>query len=229
MVEPSGGSHKGHRRDDIRTGHANQADEVTENLLASPSLEGLLDAEGVSEVHGSREILFGAVHTMHGGELLGSEHTQLVEQFRADLVLAAVTARGRGEHRSNPLATPEHHQQGVVLIVGVRRGLHEDAHGVETAKQKAEADVAAIVGRRGRSGDEGSGDEGGDGQQEAQRRHSEPHMTSHKRPCDATRREHVSLVTRKYITAYWALNRDVHRPCPGGMDGVRPARVRATP
>ena len=55
-------------------------------------------------------------------QLLGPEDAERLEDLRADFVLSAVAARGRRERRPVTLAPVQHHEQRVVLVVGMRRG-----------------------------------------------------------------------------------------------------------
>ena len=75
---------------------------------------------------------------MQSGQLLRPQHAQCFEDLGADLVLAAVAARRRRERRPEALSPIEHHQQPVVLVVGVGRGFHHDAGVGEVAQRETE-------------------------------------------------------------------------------------------
>ena len=110
---------------DVRPRRSNEPDEVADDFIAAPLFERLFDAERIAEVHRAREVLLPAVEAMHGEQFLGAQHAERLEELRADLVLAAVTARGADEHGPQSLAVTEHRQQRVVLVVGMRGRLHE--------------------------------------------------------------------------------------------------------
>ena len=123
-----------HGGDDVGADGADHPDEVAEDLLPPPALEGLFDAEGVSEVDGAAEVLLGPVEAMRRLQLLGPQHRQGVEQLGADLVLAAVAARRRQQYGAMALALRQPRQQGVVLVVGVGRDHQEGAGAVDLAQ-----------------------------------------------------------------------------------------------
>jgi hypothetical protein len=77
--------------------------------------------------------------------VLRPQHAQRLEQFGANLVLAAVAATGRrGQRRAVPLTSVEHHQQAVVLVVGMRRGHHVDAGVGQVTQREPERDVPLL-------------------------------------------------------------------------------------
>ena len=82
---------------------------------------------------------------MQRRELAGAEDAERFEDLRSDLVLSTVAARGRGERGAISLPAIEHHQQPVVLVVGVRRGVHEHAGIGEMPQDKSERDVPLFV------------------------------------------------------------------------------------
>ena len=127
-----------HGGDHVGPDGANHPDEVAEDLVPAPPLEGLLDAEGVTEVDGAGEVLLGAVQPVRGVQLLGPQHRQRVEQLGADLVLAAVAARRRQQHGAVALASRQSRQQGIVLVVGMGHDRHEGTGAVELAQGDAE-------------------------------------------------------------------------------------------
>ena len=132
--------------DDVGADGADHSDEVAEYLLSSPPLEGLLDAEGVAEVDGAREVLLGAVQPVRGVQLLGPQHRQGVEQLGADLVLPAVAAGRRQQHGAVALPPGQPRQQRVVLVVGMGHDRQERAGAVELAQGKSEGH-APVSGR----------------------------------------------------------------------------------
>src|SRR6202030_288302 len=73
MMLPSartGGRHAGHH---IRPNHADQADEVADDLVPPPFFVRLFDAERVPEVDRAGEVLLGPVEAVERGELLGTQ------------------------------------------------------------------------------------------------------------------------------------------------------------
>ena len=116
-----------------------------DDLLAAPLLERLLDAERVAEVDRAREVLFGAVEAMHRRELFGPQHAERLEDLRADLVLAAIAARRRRERGSIAEPAVQHHEQRVVLVVGMRGGLHEDAGVAQMSEHQAQRDMPLLL------------------------------------------------------------------------------------
>ena len=87
------------------------------------------------------------------------------EDFRTDLGLPAIAAR-RGRQRGAVALSPiQHHQQPVVLIVRVRRGVHEDAGVREMPQHQPERNVSLLFVERndahlcGREGDQRGQDE----------------------------------------------------------------------
>ena len=133
------------RDDHVGANHANQPDVVGGDLLAPPFLERLLDAEREAEVDGSSEVLLGAVEPVHGSKLLRAEHAERFENLGSDFVLAAVAAGGGGERGPIALPAVQHHQQSVVLVVGVRRGVKEDTGVGQVPQRQAEGHVALRV------------------------------------------------------------------------------------
>ena len=133
------------RGDHIRTNHPDQPDVVVRNLVATPLLERLFDAERVAEVDGPREVLLRAVEPMQGAELLRAQHAERLENLRSNLVLAAVAARRGRERRAIAVPVIEHHQQPIVLVVGVRGRVHEDAGIRQMTQGEAERNVSLHV------------------------------------------------------------------------------------
>ena len=82
---------------------------------------------------------------MQRRELFGPQHAERFENLRADFVLPAVAARGGRERRPVALAAVQHHEQPVVLIVGMRGGVHEDAGVAEMPERQPERDMPALV------------------------------------------------------------------------------------
>ena len=133
---------------DVGPQRADVADVVADDLVVPPLLDRFLDAEGEPEVHGAGEVLLRAVEAVHREELLGAEHAQRREELRTNLVLAAVAA-GRGdEHRPHALAVPEQRQQPVVLVVGMRVGLHVGADRGELAQLEPQRGLAGQLADR---------------------------------------------------------------------------------
>ncbi len=120
MVLSAASAVRTHRDDDVGSERPDVAHEVSENLLPSPLLERLLLAERVSEVDRAREVLLRAVETVGGQQFLGAEHTQRIEELRADLVLTAVAARRRDERHPCADVARIERQRRIVLVVGVR-------------------------------------------------------------------------------------------------------------
>jgi hypothetical protein len=131
--------------DDVRTDRTNVADEIAQDLVVAPPVERFLDAERVAEVDRAREVLLGAVDPVRRVQFLGAQHAERLEDLRADLVLAAVAARRRHEHRPHPLPEAQFSQQRVVLVVRMRGGLHVGADGVELAQHQAQRDLAGML------------------------------------------------------------------------------------
>ena len=126
--------------DDVGARHADQAHVIADDLVTSPFLERLFDAERVAEVDRAREVLLGRVEAMHRRELFGAQHRERIEQLRADLVLAAVAARRRRQNGAHALPAIQLHVQRVVLVVGMGRRLHEDAGVAQLAQRQPERD-----------------------------------------------------------------------------------------
>jgi len=98
-----------------------------------------------AEIDGSREVLLGAVEPMQRGQLLGAQHAKCLEELGADFVLATVAARRRCERRPITLAAIQHHEQRVVLVVGMGGRLHEDAGVREVPQREPERHVSALL------------------------------------------------------------------------------------
>ena len=127
-----------HGGDHIGPDGADHADEVAQDLLPAPPLEGLLDAERVPEVDGAREVLLGAVQTVGGVQFLGPQNGQGIEQLGADLVLAPVAACCREQHGTVAFSLRQTRQQRVVLVVGMGHDRQEDARAVQRAQRHPE-------------------------------------------------------------------------------------------
>ena len=127
-----------HGGDHIGPDGADHPDEVAQDLLPAPPLEGLLDAERVPEVDGARKVLLGAVQAVRGVQLLGPQHGQGVEKLGADLVLAPVAACCREQHGTVAFPLRQTRQQRVVLVVGMGHDRQEDARAVQRAQRHPE-------------------------------------------------------------------------------------------
>src|SRR5262245_15179532 len=139
----------GRKRDhDVRSNGAEHADEVPEDLLLSPFLERLLDAEGVAELVGAREILLDAVHAVHRHELFRAQDSDRLEELGSDLVLSAVSPGRREERRAVPTAPAQEDEETVVLVVRMRGGMKEARSRGELSELEREADAAAVLGDR---------------------------------------------------------------------------------
>ena len=135
--------------DDVGPDRADVPDEVADDLVVPPLLDRLFDAEREAEIDRAREVLLGAVEAMDRQQLLGAQHAERLERLRPDLVLAAVAARRRDEHRAHALPVAQHRQQRVVLVVGVRVGLHERAGRGELAEHQLQrVGVGPLANRR---------------------------------------------------------------------------------
>src|SRR3954464_15474312 len=75
-------------------------------------------------------------------QLFGPQHSERLKDLRADLILSAVAASRRYQRRPHPPAVAHDREQRVVLVVGVRVGLHERSGGGEFPEEQAERDVA---------------------------------------------------------------------------------------
>src|SRR2546425_2587 len=132
------------RDDDVGADHANQPHVVGGDLVAAPLLERFFDAERVAEIDRAREVLVRAVEPVQRRQLLRSQHAERLEDFRSDFVLAAVAARRRRERGAIALTAIEHDQQPIVLVVGMRRRVHEDADVRQMPQSEPERDVALL-------------------------------------------------------------------------------------
>src|SRR3954462_13627880 len=128
--------------DDIGTNRANVADEVADDLVMTPLLARLFDAERESEVHRPREVLLRAVEPMNRQQLFGPQHPERLKDLRADLILSAVTASRRYQRRAHPAAVAHDREQRVVLVIRVRIRLHERSGRGEFPEEQSERDVA---------------------------------------------------------------------------------------
>ena len=144
MMQTAGRARGIHSDDHIRPRHANEAHIIADDLVTSPLLERLFDAERVAEVDRSSEVLLGGIETVHGFELFGSQHRERIRELGTDLVLPAVAARRRGENRAHALPAVQVHVQRVVLVVWMCRRLHEDAGVVELAESETESNRAVF-------------------------------------------------------------------------------------
>ncbi len=142
VVLPAALSVRPHGDDDVGPNRADQPDVIAEDLLPPPLLVGLVRAERVAEVDGAREVLLGAVELVHREQFLGPRRGERVEQLRPDLVLASVAARRAHDDRAHALAPAHRRQHPVVLIVGMRHGLHQHGGGLQLAQQQPEAHLA---------------------------------------------------------------------------------------
>ena len=81
------------------------------------------------------------------GEQLGSpQHGDVAEQFGAYFVLAAFAASGLDVDRAEAHAVCKQGIERVVLIVRMRRSLHERAGYAQLPKRQAQRDMTAILG-----------------------------------------------------------------------------------
>ena len=145
MMLPAAGAVGPQAEDHVGTNHPNQPDEVADDLVAAPLLERLFDAEREAEVDGAGEVLLRAVEAVERGELLGPQHAERLEDLRADLVLAAVAAGRRRQRGAIALPAVQHHQQAVVLVVGMGGGLMKMPVLPRCRSARPERDVALVV------------------------------------------------------------------------------------
>ena len=112
--------------DDVGPEAANAPDDVGENLVAAPFLQGLLGRLRETEVDGAGEVLLGAVDAARHQQFLGPDDAQQRALLGADQVLAAFAA-GQGKiGRAELAALRVVGQRAVVFIVGMGRD-HEQA------------------------------------------------------------------------------------------------------
>jgi hypothetical protein len=123
---------------------AEQPDVVADDFLPAPLADHFLRVERVAVVDGAREVLLGAVEAVRRQQLGRAQHAHVPEQLGADFVLPAVAAIVLQVDRTQAHAQPEHGEQRVGLIVGVRRALHEGPGDAQLAKRQAQPDVAAV-------------------------------------------------------------------------------------
>ena len=81
--------------DHIGTEFPDHPDQVAEDALLSPDLEGFLRRFGIAEIDRPGEVLLGPVDPAGGQEFLRSEEAELRSLFGADQVLAAFAAGDR--------------------------------------------------------------------------------------------------------------------------------------
>jgi hypothetical protein len=133
---------------DVGTKRPDHPDKVAKDLLVSPLFQRLFDAERVAEINRAQEVLFRTVVAMRGEQFLGAEHSERFEKLRTNLVLSALTVCRRDERRAVPLAVGVVRQHRVVLVVGMCRGHHEVADGVELAQHQFERGLSAKLRHR---------------------------------------------------------------------------------
>ena len=104
---------------------------------------------------------------MDGGQLLGAQDAEGLEQLRTDLVLAAVAA-GHGQERGvEAAAAAKLHEHAVVLVVGMGRHIEDGPRSRQVAEGERKAVRAFVLrdgaelGGHGRSGAEDGQDDGG--------------------------------------------------------------------
>ena len=137
-------------QDHVGTNHPNETDEVARDLVAAPLLECLVDGERKAEVDRAGEVLLRPVEAVQRGELFGPQHAQRLEDLGADLVLAAIAPGGRRERRAKSQPAVQHHQQAVVLIIGMGGRVHENAGVAKVPERQAQRHVAPGRRRAGR-------------------------------------------------------------------------------
>ena len=133
------------RHDHVGTNHADQPHVVGGDLLAAPFFERLVDPERVAEIDRPGEVLFRAVEAVKRRQLAGAEDAERFENLRADLVLSAVAARRGRQRGAVALPAVQLHEQPVVLVVGMRGGVHEDAGVGQMTQHQPEGDVPLLV------------------------------------------------------------------------------------
>jgi hypothetical protein len=144
VVLAASGSVGPERDDDVRMGHADEPNEVAEDLFAAPALEGLFDAERIAEVDRTREKLLGPVEAVCCEQLLSPKRGERVEELRSDLVLPAIAARRGREHGAHAKPLAHHRKERVVLVVGMRRRHHQRLVARQTPQRQAKACLAAV-------------------------------------------------------------------------------------
>ena len=170
----------------VRTEHADHPHHLAERLLLVPFLEGLLDAERVSEVRDHAEVLLHRVEPVRGEELFGPQDAQPVEELGPDFVLAAAAAGQAHERDPGAQAAAEEGVQGVVLVVRVRHdGEHRNA-APDLAERESESGGAPVLGEGPELGRRGDGAESDDCRgQQGQRSKREPSRRSWSCHCRA--------------------------------------------
>jgi hypothetical protein len=78
------------RNDDLRPEFPDDPHHILQDLVPRPVLPGLINALGVPEVIGSREVLMGSVEPARGKQLFGPDQPERFTQLRADEILASL-------------------------------------------------------------------------------------------------------------------------------------------
>jgi hypothetical protein len=106
--------------------HADHADDVAQHRFTAPLVESLFEALREAVVDHRREVLpVDPVVPVRDEQFLGTNEAQAVEELRADRVVARFAPIERQERHTRPIATARARQHAPVLVVGVRRGVHE--------------------------------------------------------------------------------------------------------
>ena len=143
--------------DHVGTELPDHPDQIAEDALLPPDLEGFRGRLGIAEIDGPGEVLLGPVDPAGGQELLRSKETELRPLFRADQVLAALAARDREIGRPVFPALRERGQERGVLVVGMGPDIEDAPENVELLEgdlQVRGVGDAALLGagpRRGRA------------------------------------------------------------------------------
>jgi hypothetical protein len=128
---------------------ANDAHDVAQHRLAPPFLECLVEALGEAVVDDRCEVLpIQAVVAAGQQQLLGSNQSDRVEQLGSDRVVARLAAVQRQQRHARSLATAQLRQHAAVLVVWMRRRVHDAGGRLQLEESLPRPNDAAVLRQR---------------------------------------------------------------------------------
>ncbi len=113
--------------------------------MVSPFLECFFGSLGITKIGGAGETQFHAIVAGRFEQFERTQHTQLVEEIAACLVLPAVAAGQRHQHDLGALAAGLKCQHGAVFVIGMGRGLQQAGGCLQLPEGLVEAARAGIL------------------------------------------------------------------------------------
>ena len=137
------------RHDHQRPFDPDDADNVPQHVFPAPLVERLFEALRKTVVHDRGEVLaIDAVVPVGDGQFLGADQPEAVEELRPERVVSGLAAIEREQRDARAHATAGERQHAAVLVIGMRRGVHQARRGRQLLQPMPRARGAGVLGQR---------------------------------------------------------------------------------